>query len=44
MPSKADNVPSEMRLEKRWDWAFTEFATKMGGTAHLRVVFSLLCY
>ena len=29
MPDKADSVPSEMRLEKRWDWAFTEFATKM---------------
>lgn len=30
MDKSSDCVPSEMRLEKKWDWAFTEFASKMG--------------
>jgi hypothetical protein len=29
MSEKKVGVPSEMRLERKWDWALTEFGSKM---------------
>ena len=29
MPDKNSGIPSEMRLERKWDWALSEFGTKM---------------
>ena len=29
MADKKVGVPSEMRLERKWDWALSEFGTKM---------------
>lgn len=29
MSEKNSNIPSEMRLERKWDWALTEFGTKI---------------